>query len=170
MPSLKRRLLLAAGAVLAVFVISTGVALDRAFVAAVGQAEQDKLRGLVYALLGAVNITAKQVSLNVAQLGDPRLQQPGSGLYALIADARGRVMWRSPSLLEAPSSPAHMPVAGQWRYGRSTLGLAGWCRGLAARRAARRVAVGAEAAARGFRRAGAYRTWRGGASGGRASA
>ncbi|MEJ2633178.1 MAG: hypothetical protein P8011_13790 [Acidihalobacter sp.] len=122
MPSLKRRLLLAAGAVLAVFVISTGVALDRAFVAAVGQAEQDKLRGLVYALLGAVNITAKQVSLNVAQLGDPRLQQPGSGLYALIADARGRVMWRSPSLLEAPSSPAHMPVAGQWRYGRSTLG------------------------------------------------
>jgi two-component system, OmpR family, sensor histidine kinase PhoQ len=122
MPSLKRRLLLAAGAVLAVFVISTGVALDRAFVAAAGQAEQDKLRGLVYALLGAVNITPKQVSLNVAQLGDPRLQQPGSGLYALITDARGRVMWRSPSLLEAPSSPAHMPAAGQWRYGRSTLG------------------------------------------------
>lgn len=122
MPSLKRRLLLAAAAVLAVFVVSTGVALDRAFIAAAGQAEQDKLRGLVYALLGAVNITSKQVSLNLAQLGDPRLQQPGSGLYALITDAGGRVLWRSPSLLDAPPHPAGLPAAGQWSYGRSALG------------------------------------------------
>ncbi|MEJ2479749.1 MAG: ATP-binding protein [Acidihalobacter sp.] len=122
MPSLKRRLLLAAGAVLAVFVVSTGVALDRAFVTAAGQAEQDKLRGLVYALLGAVNISSQKVSLNVAQLGDPRLQQPGSGLYALIADAHGHVLWRSPSLLEAPPHPADTAAAGQWRYGRTVLG------------------------------------------------
>jgi two-component system, OmpR family, sensor histidine kinase PhoQ len=121
MPSLKRRLLLAAAAVLAVFVVSTGVALDRAFVAAAGQAEQDKLRGLVYALLGAVDISPQKISLNVSQLGDPRLQQPGSGLYALIADAQGRVLWRSPSLLEAPRTAPPI-AAGQWRYGRTALG------------------------------------------------
>lgn len=121
MPSLKRRLLLAAGAVLAVFVVSTGVALDRAFVAAAGQAEEDKLRGLVYALLGAADITPQRVALDVAQLGDPRLRQPGSGLYAMIADAQGRVLWRSPSLLETPR-PAAEPAVGRWRYMRSTLG------------------------------------------------
>lgn len=121
MPSLKRRLLLAAGGLLAVFVVSTGVALDRAFVSAAGQAEQDKLRGLVYALLGAVDISSNKVSLKVSQLGDPRLQQPGSGLYALIANAHGHVLWRSPSLLEIPPQPANTAAVGQWRFGRAVL-------------------------------------------------
>lgn len=120
-PSLKRRLLLAAAAVLAVFVLATGLALDRAFVAASTQAEQDKLRGLVYALLGAVNINRGRVSLDATQLGDPRLQQPGSGLYAMIVDGKGQILWRSPSLLDTPRE-GFVPAPGHWRYGRTTLG------------------------------------------------
>lgn len=120
MPSLRRRLLFSASVVLAVFVILTGLALDRAFVAAAGQAEQDKLRGLVYALLGAVDITPQGVSMDVGQLGDPRLQQPGSGLYADVTNAQGRVLWHSPSMLGLPRRFAS-PAAGQWQYTRSTL-------------------------------------------------
>ncbi|AOV16426.1 hypothetical protein BJI67_04490 [Acidihalobacter aeolianus] len=117
MRSLRLRLLLAAGAVLAAFVVLTGVALDRAFSAAAIHAQEAKLRGLTYALLGAADIDARSVRVSLPQLGDPRLQQPGSGLYALIADARGHVVWASPSLL-APPAEVPPPAIGAWRFAR----------------------------------------------------
>ncbi|APZ41854.1 ATP-binding protein [Acidihalobacter ferrooxydans] len=118
--SIKRRLLRAGGAVLAVFVLATGVALDRAFVTAANQAEQDKLRGLVYALLGAANITRQGVTLDQSLLGAPRLGQPDSGLYAMVTDAQGKVLWHSPSMLTPPTG-ATTAAAGQWAFGRARL-------------------------------------------------
>lgn len=115
MRSLRGRLVLAAGLVLAAFVVLTGLALDRAFSAAAIHAQEAKLRGLTYALLGAADIDARSVQVSLPQLGDPRLQQPGSGLYALIADARGHVIWASPSLLTSPVEVASSPV-GEWHF------------------------------------------------------
>lgn len=117
MRSLKGRLMLAAGMVLAVFVVLTGLALDRAFSQAALHAQEAKLRGLTYALLGAVDINASGVQVSLPQLGDPRLQQPGSGLYAFIADAKGKVLWSSPSLLLSPSK-VNVPPEGKWAFSR----------------------------------------------------
>lgn len=117
MRSLRTRLVLAAGVVLAAFVVLTGVALDRAFSAAALHAQEAKLRGMTYALLGAADIDAHSVQVSLPQLGDPRLQQPGSGFYALIADTAGRVVWASPSLLVPPASVPSSPP-GAWRFDR----------------------------------------------------
>ena len=121
MSSIRRRLLLAAAGVLAVFVLATGLALGRAFVTAATPAEQEKLQGLVYALLGAVNIGPQAVTVDMPLLADPRLQQPGSGLYAMILNGRGEVVWRSPSVLEPPP-PGALPAPGQWSFQRVALG------------------------------------------------
>lgn len=119
MRSLKGRLMLAAGLVLAVFVVLTGLALDRAFSLAALHAQEAKLRGLTYALLGAADINSSGVQVSLPQLGDPRLQQPGSGLYALIADARGKILWSSPSSLLLPIKIIP-PPAGKWVFSRES--------------------------------------------------
>lgn len=112
--------MLAAGIVLAVFVVLTGLALDRAFSVAALHAQEAKLRGLTYALLGAADIDESKVQVSLPQLGDPRLQQPGSGVYALIADARGHVLWSSPSLLQVPNRVT-FPSEGRWHFARERI-------------------------------------------------
>lgn len=107
LPSLRLRLFLGAFVVLAVFLGTAGVGQERAFHAAALAAERDKLTGLVYALLGATEQSARG-ALVIADfdLPDPRLTQPESGLAAWLLTAEGLVIWRSPSALHAP--PAHI--------------------------------------------------------------
>lgn len=106
LPSLRLRLFLGAFVVLAVFLGTAGVGQERAFHAAALAAERDKLTGLVYALLGATEQSARG-GLVIADfdLPDPRLTQPESGLAAWLLTAEGLVIWRSPSALHAP--PLH---------------------------------------------------------------
>lgn len=125
--SIRQRLLIVAGGVLTVFVLATGFALERAFVNAATQGEQDKLKGLVYALLGAANIGTKGVTVDLSQLGEPRLLQPGSGLDAMIVSSDGSVVWRSPSMLEQPP-PALLPPPGQWAFDRIVWNGGAWFR------------------------------------------
>lgn len=117
MLSLRSRLMLAAGIVLVTFVVLTGLALNRAFSVAAIHAQEAKLRGLTYALLGAAYINPHEASVSLPQLGDPRLQQPGSGFYAMIADTQGHVIWSSPSLLTAPARITPSKV-NTWRFER----------------------------------------------------
>ena len=116
MNSLRTRLLLAASVILAAFVVLTALALERAYRERAEQAEQDKLQGLIYAILGATNSgDAALLKVNENELRDARLIQPDSGLYALIVDEVGAVIWQSPSLLDSLSvAPAH--DAGVWRF------------------------------------------------------
>jgi two-component system, OmpR family, sensor histidine kinase PhoQ len=120
MNSLRARLLLAATFILIAFVVLTALALEQAYSERAEQAEQDKLQGLIYALLGATD-SDEQGLLKVSEgeLRDPRLIHPDSGLYALILDEVGDVIWQSPSLLDYLSvAPAH--DAGVWRFRRIT--------------------------------------------------
>lgn len=118
MNSLAARLLAAALLVLLVFVGLTGLSLEHAFHTRALQAEQDKLKGLVYGLLGASDLAAhKGLTVNENELPDAKLERPDSGLYALVLGSDGRVVWRSPSLLGTlPGAPR--PAVGQWRFQR----------------------------------------------------
>ncbi len=116
MNSLRARLLLSAGGVLLVFIVLTGVALDRALSSYARQAEFDRLQGLAFSLLGATEVDAAGgVSAGIDQIPEPRLQQPESGLAALIYNADGRIVWRSPSLLE-PLSSLQLPKVNEWVF------------------------------------------------------
>lgn len=116
MNSLRARLLLAATLILLAFVVLTALALERAYHDRALQAEQDKLQGLIYALLGATDSNDRGLlEVNEGELRDPRLIHPDSGLYTMILDEVGDVIWQSPSLL------GHMAVAqshdvGIWRF------------------------------------------------------
>ena len=104
--SLRARLILGALLVLAIFLTAAGVGQERAFRAAALSAEQDKLRGLIYALLGATEPSARGgLVIGDFDLPDPRLTQPDSGLAAWLLTLEDEVVWRSPSALHAP--PEH---------------------------------------------------------------
>lgn len=104
--SLRARLILGALLVLAFFLTAAGVGQERAFRAAALSAEQDKLRGLIYALLGATEPSARGgLVIGDFDLPDPRLTQPDSGLAAWLLTLEDEVVWRSPSALHAP--PEH---------------------------------------------------------------
>lgn len=116
MNSLRIRLLLAATCVLVIFIAATGVALDRAVHERALHAEQDKLQGLVYAVLGATELGAgNTLTVDGGQLPEERLAQPQSGLYALLLDGAGGVIWHTASLL-FPAPAVTMPKVGQWQF------------------------------------------------------
>ncbi len=116
MNSLRARLLLSAGGVLLLFIVLTGVALDRALSSYARQAEYDRLQGLAFSLLGATEVDATGgVSASTDRIPEPRLQQPDSGLAALIYNADGKIVWRSPSLLKVLSSQ-YLPKVNEWVF------------------------------------------------------
>lgn len=116
MNSLRTRLLAAATVVLTVFVGVTGAALIEANRERAILAQEERMQGLVYALLGAADVgPAGEIVLPDEALTDPRLLTPASGLEARIFDGRNVQVWRSPSALALPVSPAPLPV-GQARF------------------------------------------------------
>ncbi|MCB1768284.1 MAG: hypothetical protein KDJ31_01075 [Candidatus Competibacteraceae bacterium] len=99
MHSLSGRLLIAASVVLAAFLGLTGLTLDRAFQESALAAVQDRLQAQVYILLGAVDMDAFDRLTLPQALPEARFSTPDSGLYADVMDAKGNLVWRSPSLL-----------------------------------------------------------------------
>ncbi|MEN8174872.1 MAG: ATP-binding protein [Pseudomonadota bacterium] len=117
MISLRARLLTAASLVLLAFVMVTGVALQRADEKRALLAQQNRMQGLVYALLGAMEVGADSaVSIALPALPDGRFSQPESGLYAVVHDHAGNSLWESPSRLG--TAAATLPALGinQWRF------------------------------------------------------
>jgi two-component system sensor histidine kinase PhoQ len=99
MHSLSGRLLIAASVVLVAFLGLTGLTLDRAFQESALAAVQDRLQAQVYMLLGAVDMDAFDRLTLPQALPEARFSTPDSGLYADVMDAKGNLVWRSPSLL-----------------------------------------------------------------------
>lgn len=97
--SLNARIILAASIVLAIFLALTGIALDQAFRDSARTAREERLQGQLYLLIGEAEVDAAGRLDMPERLPEPRLGQPGSGLYATIVDGRGRMRWRSHSAL-----------------------------------------------------------------------
>ncbi|MEO7557956.1 MAG: histidine kinase, partial [Gammaproteobacteria bacterium] len=99
MISLNTRLLLAASLVLAAFLGSTGLILDRAFRDSAEAALRDRLQANIYALLAAADLDARSQLHLPDTLPEARFSTPGSGLYAEVSRDDGARIWRSPSAL-----------------------------------------------------------------------
>ena len=94
--SIQRRLMLTSSAVLVIFLTATGLLLDRTFSQSVTEGAQQQLQLVVYSLMGAASEEGQQLRFNEG-FAEPRLGQPDSGLYALVSNARGDILWRSRS-------------------------------------------------------------------------
>lgn len=117
MVSIRTRLLLAGSTVLLVFIAVCGAGLETAFRDSAQDAQEERMRGLIYALLGAAEQQDEQLSLNNDELPEPRLRQPQSGLEAALLDETGAVLWRSPST--ASGLPVVIgPEVGKWKFER----------------------------------------------------
>jgi two-component system sensor histidine kinase PhoQ len=117
MISLRSRLLLTTAMVLALFIGLGGIAMEHAFLSSLGQAQQQKLQGLVYSLLGAASPTADgALTIAIDAVPDPRLRQPLSGLDAALFDDTGRAVWSSAAFL--PLSMQGQPEVGEWHFDR----------------------------------------------------
>lgn len=116
MNSLRARLLLISTVVLAAFLMAGGLALERAFRESAMAAQRDKLTGLIYGLLGAAEEGSNgNLLIFPADLPDPRLREPESGLEAAILAPDGALVWASAGFSEALPKPAPVPV-GQWDF------------------------------------------------------
>ncbi|BFM05435.1 two-component system sensor histidine kinase PhoQ [Halioxenophilus aromaticivorans] len=120
--SLSGRLIIASVLVLPIFVLMSGVALDRSFARSQEVAELERMRVQVYLLLGAAEIFDGQIWLP-DQLQEPRFNQPESGLYARVT-GNDQVLWQSPSALMTtfPESNASPLFTGQEIYWSTTVG------------------------------------------------
>ncbi|PIE83044.1 MAG: hypothetical protein CSA09_03885 [Candidatus Contendobacter odensis] len=107
MRSLSSRLRLAASAVLATFLILTGLTLDQAFRDSTLAAVKERLKIQVFMLIGAADVDTSEHLTLPQTLPEARFSTPNSGLYADLVDGKGIQIWRSPSLLglELPSFP-----------------------------------------------------------------
>lgn len=119
--SLQSRLLLVSLAILLGFAVLTGLALDRAFRESAETALQDRLRGYMFALLAATEVTDDgKLSLS-RELPDARFNQPGSGLYALVRHADNTdLAIHSKSVLGTNLLLPERPATGQGRFKRLT--------------------------------------------------
>ncbi|AKS41432.1 hypothetical protein WM2015_1055 [Wenzhouxiangella marina] len=90
------RLLLAAGLALSVALGLIALAVDRGHRGAAGSALQERLESTVFLILSTLEIDADGAPGVADSLAEPRLERPGSGLYAGVITPSGR--WQSASL------------------------------------------------------------------------
>jgi two-component system sensor histidine kinase PhoQ len=97
MKSLTARVIISTIIVLALFIGLTGLALERAFQNSSQSAIQDRLQAQLYVLMAETEVSpGLELSIN-APLPVPRLNLPGSGLYAWIMDQNQQPLWQSTS-------------------------------------------------------------------------
>ena len=117
MLSLKARITLSAGLVLAVFIALTGFALDQAFRDSAKNARQERLLGELFLLMAAAEVSEEGHITLPQRLEEARFSLPGSGLYAVITDALDKVVWRSPSSLGVTAPFRELVLPGEKRFG-----------------------------------------------------
>ena len=97
--SLSFRLLAAEGLVLAAFFVLVAFFLEQGFRDSAEQALRERLQIQVYSLLSAAKLNNAGELIMPSSLHEPRFQNPGSGLYGFIQQAKGKLVWRSPSAI-----------------------------------------------------------------------
>lgn len=93
---IQTRLLLITTIVLGTFLSLAGVVLDRSFRASVLTGAEEQLRLVTYSLMGSMEKDGPRLSFG-AELPEPRLHQPESGLYAAVTGRDDGASWQSPS-------------------------------------------------------------------------
>jgi two-component system sensor histidine kinase PhoQ len=95
MNSLRARLILAASLVLAVFIVIAGYALDKAFYQSAEQSLRDNLDTQMTFLLASADVqNANDIDMPTRML-ETKFSLPSSGLYAIIVNQHGKVVWKS---------------------------------------------------------------------------
>ncbi len=97
--SLRTRLLVSATFTLVAFLGLAGIALDKSFVSSAKLTVKNQLKTQVNALLTVMEIDQRGNLIMPERMPEPRLSSPNSGLYAVIIDSHGNVLWRSNSSL-----------------------------------------------------------------------
>ena len=119
--SLSSRLLAATALVLAAFVVLTALAVSWSVHRRAEAAREERLRALVYGILGATELVtdpesgAPTLAVRARGLPDPRLSEPGAGLYAELVGVDGEVLWRSTSSVERVPPVRSTPI-GEWIF------------------------------------------------------
>ena len=116
--SLSARIILAASIVLATFLALTGIALDQAFRDSARTAREERLQGQLYLLIAEAEVDITGHLDMPERLQEPRLGQPGSGLYATIVDGRNKERWRSHSALNIELPGESTLAAGKRQFSR----------------------------------------------------
>jgi two-component system, OmpR family, sensor histidine kinase PhoQ len=117
MRSLRLRLLVAGFVILSSSGVLTFVALNRAFHASALTAQEEKMKGLVYSVLGSIDLKDDgALVFNELTVQDQRLLSKESGLEAFVIGRDGKVIWQSPSVAD-PSEFSREPVeTGEWAF------------------------------------------------------
>ncbi|MCB1692771.1 MAG: hypothetical protein KDI19_08400, partial [Pseudomonadales bacterium] len=122
-PSLRARMLLVASLVMFLFLGAMGGVLDLAFRQSAEQGVFERLLVQIYGLMAATEQVDTELVLPEA-LPEPDFNRPGSGLYGMLLDSRGREIWRSPSAFDLdlpPDSKVNLyddVPAGEPRFGK----------------------------------------------------
>ncbi len=121
---MRRRLVLAFGLLLILFLGLAGYVLDRAYTRSVDAAAEERLQLQVYALMGVAEPEGGKFFL--PDLEEARFMQINSGLYGFIFDSNGHELWRSPSALTLKLDAAPLLGSkmrpGQTNYGNASAG------------------------------------------------
>ena len=112
MRSLNARITLSAGIVLAVFIVISAVALEKAFRDSARNAREERLLAQIYLLMAAAEVDGNGVLEIADRPAEPKLDLPGSGLYASIVDAKNQIVWQSRSALSVDVPPPATLAAG----------------------------------------------------------
>jgi two-component system sensor histidine kinase PhoQ len=119
MHSLNARITLGAGIVLAVFIVISAVALEKAFRDSAHSAREERLLAQIYLLMAAAEVNDDGVLEIADKPAEPKLDLPGSGLYASIVDGENDVVWQSRSTLSVRLPPVSSLSAGERKFARN---------------------------------------------------
>jgi len=97
--SLRRRVLLSLAIALLVFFGATVAVLEWSLEDSLARARDEVLDAQLMALIAAAEPVEESHGLDLPEPPDGRMLSPDAGLHAEIRDARGQVVWRSPSAL-----------------------------------------------------------------------
>lgn len=97
--SINARVVLAALAVVLLFLLLAGLSLDRAFRENARAGREEWLLSALFMLMGSAELDQQGRIVLPRQLPEPRFSLPGSGLYANIADVTANTEWQSASSL-----------------------------------------------------------------------
>ncbi len=112
--SLRARVVASAAAVLAVFMLLTSLALERAFRDTAESSREERLLAQIFLLMAAAEAENDGLVFPDA-LAEARFSLPGSGLYARVFDMSDRLVWESASALGIPEPSPMDLLPGQRR-------------------------------------------------------
>ncbi|RYZ04520.1 MAG: HAMP domain-containing protein, partial [Comamonadaceae bacterium] len=114
--SIRVRLLAGGALVLLAFMAGAGWAVQRAHADSVRAAHFARLQGTVYLLLAAAELDDRGVLAMPAELAEPRLSLPASGLYAAVTNVQRGEQWQSASTLGLAPPFRREGDVGRWHY------------------------------------------------------